>query len=261
MYFFKRSFKVMYLVLMVSLLWGCTAPVRISSEADLRERYRRAVADARIAEPAEISRNLVAVVDYNRDLVWKEGPGQQWVRVVTWTSWQGYDDKVGQAMVTSREIWVTVVPELQRFCQQCGHSGGVLTLRLEQLLGLPPHNGKTRFVEIWVSPEDLFRPSPDPEISDHEAGLNFPVSRKFVTIADDYVRWFDDLKNDSYGEDGYPWTRLGYTYDWGNPGSEIGLSEFVIPKGAAIEVHSVAATGDYCTGTSRGRAKPAFSPK
>ena len=26
----------------------------------------------------------------------------------------------------------------------------------------------------------------------------------------------------------YPWTRLGYTYDWGNPRNLVGLSEFVL---------------------------------
>jgi hypothetical protein len=27
---------------------------------------------------------------------------------------------------------------------------------------------------------------------------------------------------------GYPWTRLGYSYDWGNPKNPVGLSEFVL---------------------------------
>ena len=45
-------------------------------------------------------------------------------------------------------------------------------MRLEKLLGLPPNSGKTKFVEIWVRPQDLFRPSPDPEITDCVAELD-----------------------------------------------------------------------------------------
>jgi hypothetical protein len=33
------------------------------------------------------------------------------------------------------------------------------------------------------------------------------------------------------GAHAYPWTRLGDTYGWGNPGSEIGPSEFIILGG------------------------------
>lgn len=40
---------------------------------------------------------------------------------------------------------------------------------------------------------------------------------------------------------GCPWTRLGYTYDWGNAQqddslSKYGLSEFLIPLGTAVNV-------------------------
>ena len=44
----------------------------------------------------------------------------------------------------------------------------------------------------------------------------------------------------------YPWTRLGYAYDWGNPQSEVGLSEFVIKKGALVQIHAVTFIDDYC---------------
>ncbi len=148
-------------------------------------------------------------------------------------------------MNLSREVWVTAVPELRNFCNK--YAGMTkLTLRLEQLLGLPPNNGKTRFIEMWVLPSDLFRPSPDPEITDREAELDFPHSNRFLTVSAKHIKWFNDLKSNSYGENGYPWTRLGYTYDWGNPESDIGLSEFVIRAGAIVEIHSISKIEDYC---------------
>ena len=116
--------------------------------------------------------------------------------------------------------------------------GLIATIRLKQLLGLPPDAVKSRFVKIWVYPYDLFRPSPDPEITDLEAELTFPES-KFLNVSNEYIKWFNEPEAGSYGQSGYPWTRLGYTYDWVNPDSEVGLSEFVINKGSIIEVKTI----------------------
>ncbi len=80
-----------------------------------------------------------------------------------------------------------------------------LTLRLEQYLGLPPHNGKTKFVQMWVNPRDLFRPCPDSEISDTRCEVQFPPRVWLV-----HQHWFIDKMLTSYGDRGYPLTRLGY---------------------------------------------------
>ena len=53
---------------------------------------------------------------------------------------------------------------------------------------------------------------------------------------------------DGYGDRGYSLTRLGYTYDWGNLETEAGASEFVIRKGAEVEIESVTETIDYVRG-------------
>ncbi|MBN1572346.1 MAG: hypothetical protein JW984_04025 [Deltaproteobacteria bacterium] len=215
----------------------------------LKSAYIMAVADAETAEPSEISTNLVPIVETNKNLVWRGEPGKRELLVVTWTSWNGYDVLVGKKMVLTREIWVTTVPELKEFSREnrLGRlAPEALTLRLEGLMGLPPNNGKDRFVEIWVSPEDLFRPSPDPEVTDMEAELDFPGPKRLVTISKKHILWFNDLRSKSYGEGGYPWTRLGYTYDWGSKEGEVGLSEFVIMEGAEVTINSVTKTSDYC---------------
>lgn len=219
------------------------------SHATLSRMYKRAIRDAETAEPGEISRRLTAIVERNNDLVWKGEAGRRRVLVVTWTSSQAFDSLVGQTTDTSKIIWVTVAPELQRFVR--ARRPRDIRLRCAQVLGLPPDTAYDRFVELWVDPEDLFRPTPDPEITDHEAELDFPRSRAFLTVNQDYVAWFEQLKQTSYGPDGYPWTRLGYTYDWGDPKHEIGLSEFVIRKGATVEVRRVVGTRAYFAGRKR----------
>lgn len=223
-----------------ALLSACALQQTPIQQADLAHTYELAVKDAEKAEPREISKNLVAVVQSNQQLVWNKPHSK--ILVITWTNYDGYDDKIGQAMPLSREIWVTTAPEIKNFCTELS---GDKALRLEQLLGLPPHSNKTKFVEMWVEPSDLFRPSPDPEITDSEAELNFRLSNKFLKTSDDYIQWFDDLKAKSYGANGYPWTRLGYTYDWGQD-NHVGLSEFVIVKGANIEIKAVYPTLQYC---------------
>jgi len=214
------------------------------TEAALTAAYARAVADARVAEPDEISRNLIAITEGNSYLAWRGEGDEREVLVVTWTSWDGYDASVGARMELTREVWVTVAPELRDFRDRSG-SRVDRTVRLEQLLGLPPHDGKDRFVEMWVDPDDLFRPSPDPEITDREAELTYPGSPSFITVSPSHVAWFEGLMATSYGENGYPWTRLGYTYDWGDPNDEVGLSEFVVRAGATVEPSSVTATLEY----------------
>ncbi len=217
------------------------------SESALQKLYVAAVEDAKDARPDEISYALVPIVARNEKLSWKKsGQGEDLVLTATWTSWTGYDDKIGENVTLERPIWVTTVPELKDFCEKNRPIFPDMNLRLEQLLGLPPGNGKTRVLELWANPDDLFRPSPDPEITDREAELDFPASTNFVTVSPDHIAWFTDLKEKSYGPDGYPWTRLGYTYDWGNPESEVGLSEFVIRVGAKVYVHTVTETMEYC---------------
>ncbi|NTU44688.1 MAG: hypothetical protein HGA99_04070 [Chlorobiaceae bacterium] len=233
------------LFLLVSVLFSAGAVARPSlSQADLQKRYQSAVVDAATAEPSEISKNLVAIVPSNPQLIWKNKGDTENARilVVTWTSYNGYDDKIGQPVPLSREVWVTTAPEIKNFCKTLKKDR---SLRLEQLLGLPPKAGKTKFVEMWVRPGDLFRPSADPEISDSEAETTFRTANRFVTVSADYIKWYTDLQQQSYGANGYPWTRLGYTYDWGNKRRHVGLSEFVIIPGSTVEINSISPTANY----------------
>ncbi|MCB1058370.1 MAG: hypothetical protein KDD11_22950 [Acidobacteria bacterium] len=213
----------------------------------LLNRYRGAIRDASSAEPFEIYRKLQAVVPYEPGLVWRGRPGESEVLVLNWTGRHDFDGLVGQATEATEGRWVTLAPKVRDLCRKLvrRHRGPALDLRLKQLLGLPPDAVKDRLVEFWVWPQDLLRPCPDPEVTDHECGLVPPSPG--VVVDEGYRRWFEDTMKTSYTDDGYPWTRLGYTYDWGNPRTEVGLSEFIIRTGAKVEVHSITVTtGEYC---------------
>lgn len=216
---------------------ACTEPEPEPTPAEL---YRAAVEDASTPEADEIVDDLVAITPDNPDLVFDD---EERVLMVTWTSWSGYDGMEGAAMPLGVEVWVTPVPSLKEFCAATGLQGAALSARLEQLMGLPPDNGKDRLVTMWVPLDGMFRPSPDPEIDDSVALLDFRPD-----VDPDHRTWIEDLRAASYGDDpGYPWTQLGYTYDWAaDAGSEVGLSEFVIRPGTEIVIDGVVNQDDYC---------------
>ncbi len=228
-----------------------TKTANTTAPADLQQRYFAALQDAKVAEPSEVFDGLTALTPDNTKLAWEKATSR--LLVVTWTSYKGYDIQVGNEMTLTRETWVTAVPELKTFCQSYQATAETPTdLRLEELMGLPPHNGKTRMVELWVNPADIFRPSPDPETDDTVAELALPPASHFASpqAYAFHSDWYNlQLKIDNYDDasKGYPWTRLGYTYDWGNPSSEVGLSEFVIYANSKIKVEKVYPTAEYCS--------------
>lgn len=234
------------------LALGCLAAVAVvgcgpdgvseaaGSKPSVTELYQAALKDAEVAEASEVVDTLVAIVPENSELT-RDAAGR--VLMETWTSYTGYDDKIGVDTELGADVWTMVAPQMQAFCRKSGLAGEALSLRLEQLIGLPPGAGYDRVAELWVPPEAVFRPSPDPEITDTVASLDFPAD-----APEAHIQWINDLKATSYSADGYPWTRLGYTYDWNPDGKEVGLSEFVVRKGATVGVKSVTVTGEYCKG-------------
>lgn len=146
-------------------------------------------------------------------------------------------------------------------------------LRITQLLGLPPETAIAGdpdeyeyMLEMWVSPQDLFRPCPDPEIWDSvcetELAANPTVMSGKIRVTAgpnygmfmNYPEWFNNQTRYSYTINSapYPWTRLGYTYDWGSRNT-VGLSEFIVhgrkEDGSSISVgiRPVKTTEEYFT--------------
>ena len=252
---------------------------------DLCVQYLAAVTDAaQEVTPDWISKNLTAITVDNPNLIWENDVVGSRVLVASYASDDGGKTKPCKDCQYYRTKWVTVVPELYNVFKNRPFS----TTRLEQLLGLPPCYGNSKIIEFFVSPADLLRPSPDPEINDQEATLDFPWRNNWAMQAksydsedpdnlfDDfsqnclcpfdpfdpchretanYEEWFINRSAAVYGTDPpncgapYPWTRLGYTYDWGNDHHHEGLSEFVLlgglNRGVTLTIHSVTDEKEY----------------
>jgi hypothetical protein len=206
----------------------------------LDQTYQNAVEDAMVAKPNEIYNGLIAIAESNGNLSWQGAVGNKSVLVVTFTKYAS-SYPVGETVNTTwGETWVTVAPEIKTFFKDHTETNTNLTLRTLQLLGLPPNNGNTYFVEMWVSPQSLFRPAPDNEITDTTAQLTFPAS-----ATSEYKVWFNNNIIYSYYPERFPWTRLGYTYDWGSNSSHVGLSEFMLKQNSIVTVKLVTSTLDY----------------
>jgi hypothetical protein len=236
----KRNPLLFFLLLFVTIGHTCGQDLSNQDDSTLAKNYKVAVIDAMVAEESEICSTLVAITPNNNYLNWSNG----YVLVVTWTKYcSGYS--VGDTISLSwGETWVTAVPELKDWYKRNPVPHDKLTLRTEQLLGLPVNSHDSCFVELWAKPDDLFRPAYNNEINTKLSGNNFPVN-----VSSGYVTWFNNNIIASYfppnGSYKYPWTRLGYTYDWGNPSTKIGLSEFVLKKNSKVIIKSKLPTKDY----------------
>ena len=148
-------------------------------------------------------------------------------------------------LTLERDLWVTAVPEVKNICQ---NFRGDVALRLKQLLGLRPGKTVSHFVEMSVHKDDVIRPTTNPETTTifpcacpitPKCGVEFPATVKGGL--DRHILWIADLTFKSYVisestllDSGYPWTRLGYTYDWRPGSNKYGASEYVVHKGAKV---------------------------
>lgn len=208
--------------------------------------YLAAVADAETAGPDQMAPSLVALTPGASNVVFNADNTA--AEMVTLTDWTGYADSVGQPMTLSREVWLTPVPELQDFCRSYVAAGGTdPALRSLQYLGMPPHAKPVTMVTMMVPLSGMFRPTPDPQIADttavYDDGTVQPEDPAYPNHAD----WFRLQKALAYDPaNPYPWTRMGYTYDWGDPANKIGASEFVVRQGTTVDIIADQSPEQYC---------------
>jgi len=154
------------------------------------------------------------------------------------------------------DTWVTIVPELLTICRQFT---GNVALQVREVLGLPPDHEIPTIVVMKVQSTDLFRPTPDPTpwtlcpCGDPAAneckfdpqvqcGNRFPKS-----VAPSHVQWIADTTlSVRRVPGGFPWTHLGYTYNWKPGADSYGASEYIVRKGADVSNIKKFSTEDYC---------------
>ena len=218
--------------------------------ATLDSLFSTAMQEAENPTPEKINYNLRPIVG-NPNLIDTLINGELYVKMVSWKSDSTLIQDLGKYNTGNDDIWVTAAPIIKERCIGYYKNLNDPVMRLRQLLGLQPFTDETFFLEVWVRPIDLFRPCPDNGTEDTSCDLNMPE-----TVTSEYRKWFNNLRavqykdcsDTTFHEYGYPWTQLGYTYDWSpdNP-SHVGLSEFLITRNTEVYVRGQYGTEKYCT--------------
>ena len=201
-----------------------------------RELYAEAVKKAKNLTADDIY-PLVSI-EGSSDMASLSGDNSQ-VILVTWHNAPD-EFKDGQTIShTDKVIWAFTDKEFLSWFRENHEKVDNWDLRLKQLIGMSPETNNNYFTVFWANVSDVFRPAYYPEIN---SGLmNTTFSNSFEEDMSEnamwFKNWFDKTSATIYSRDGgHPWTRLGYTYDWGNPDRKYGLSEFIVKEGAPIEV-------------------------
>lgn len=237
-----------------------------SAAADWLPVYTNAVLDASNATLAKVSTELTAVSPANPNLFWRtnaEGVLQLKVASFMGSATATNYYRPGRHTLSNHDIWVTICPDLQSFCHTNQLEGSRQLFRLVQLLGLPPASPNDTVVEFWISPDYLFRPVPEPAINSVSAGLSTSASAPLISTncrtPAFWPAWYNGNYSTRYSfaqgiNNAYPYTQLGYTYDWSpvRPNHQ-GLSEFVIPgtnwtglsQPVTYEVEAIKPAGTY----------------
>jgi len=201
----------------------------------LNALYLAAVQDSKTIEPEELL-PVVSISKSSNMVTWNETGDK-----ILLLTWHKYPDSYVDGTIANLkwgEVWTFTDKEMKEWITENGTIPS--SLRFEQLLGLPINKGYTHVTALWVNPADVLRPAYTYDIgADH-------VTDAFLTQPDDeYLGWFNGNMTWSYEDSAFPWTRLGYTYDWANNGKEYGLSEFIIKKGSVAEVAYTLTTEEF----------------
>lgn len=241
-FFSKKIITPFVAVLMVLAAVGGTLGVShwvtaSRSDVTVGEMYQEAVEDAMVAEEDEIF--PLFPITHNSEMVTWNKAGNR----ILLLSWNRHPERYieGKKMVLSDgEVWTFTDKEILKWYQENKEGVDDWDLRLEQLIGLPPDSEYTHVTAFWAKPEDVYRPACVTDITKTKMSVTLNKN-----VDETYKEWFDGNTIYSYYDSAYPWTRLGYTYDWAENGREYGLSEFLIKDGASVTIEFTKTTEDF----------------
>ncbi|HVJ51214.1 MAG TPA: hypothetical protein VM689_02045 [Aliidongia sp.] len=216
--------------LILLALSGCAG--QSPANPDLRQLYESAIRDSAVRTP----QSSVALETIGSD--------HPEVTVATFTEWGV------PATPLSRYTWVSLPQQLHALCRQKPDT----ILAIQEILGLPPAPNPSQpghryqVITFKVPRESLFRPCPSgtdvgtPRCAIDQTAKLDPETTRFLL---DQIWSSDQLSDRPAQIAGYPFTGMGWSYDW-DPASpnHVGVSEYVIRPGAKIsdpEIHEPAA--------------------
>ncbi|MHB8899997.1 MAG: autotransporter outer membrane beta-barrel domain-containing protein [Thermoguttaceae bacterium] len=198
---------------------------------DYDPRYVEAVENTSGTVPNDIvrrSENLACLGDSRM-----EWSGDRLVMTML-TDFAGYDRTYADSRYRP-EVWVAPVGETAAFFQAWAGQPGSLEARYRQYMGMPLSHSDDRIVEVLIHPDMLFRPAEDTRIDSPSLGPGRDTTQyeKAAELYPTFDQWWANQNHtyDPTSNPPYPWTRLGYTYDWGgSPDQIVGATEFIVKR-------------------------------
>ncbi len=212
-------------------------------EKSNEELYNMAVRDSVFAEEDEV-KPLVSLTKEDKFVTWDEKG-----RVLLCT-WHSYPDSYPEGETVTTKwgyVWSFTDKEIASYSDELKNAADA-QMRLRQLIAVSPDKKHSTVTGLWVNTDDVIRPAYQTDATD---GRMFTSFENEETVDKDFKAWFDQNILDSYFYGGYPWTRLGYTYDWADNGKEYGLTEFLIKKDAQAEVAFTETTDEFLERVSK----------
>lgn len=143
----------------------------------------------------------------------------------------------------SRYIWVFAPRNFMQVVarkniQTSNTTSATLSGRLCKLLGLPKEVRDT-IIYMTVPLESVFRPAYNPSVITRVTAGNVGKKDEIQKLSDADLNWMCQQQDGN----NLPWTRMGYTFDWGGDNSGnwesnknyIGVSEFVLRPGTPYQ--------------------------
>lgn len=207
-----------------------------ATDIDLDAAYQAAVEDATIAEQSEIM-PLVKLLPNDDLSSYKDGRYE----MITLHKYPDSYPKGTDVTLSYGYVWVSTLSEFKQFAKS--HEATTdWTIRLKQLLGVPSSSVKTHLTTMMVDVDDMIRPAYSTDVTGDLTSVNY----QDMDESDEYKTWFDQQTLASYYRgSSYPWTRLGYTYDWAPGTDDYGLSEFIIANGSTVHVSETSTIDDF----------------
>lgn len=218
------------LFLCMAVFYGCQGRAE-----DMNVLYQDSIRDAAFAESDEIL-PLVSLTPNDKMTTWDQ-KGR--VLLCTWHDDAALYSEGKEVTVEWGPVWMFTDKEITKYKEELKESDNP-QMRLRQLIGLPPDCDYTNVTGFWVDPDDVKRPAYQTDVTLGKMTTSFDEN-----IDKEFKEWFDRNIIGSYFEGAYPWTRLGYTYDWADNDTEYGLTEFLVLNKSKIKVEFTDTTEEF----------------
>lgn len=236
----NRKIASVFIASFLLLAAGCAGTAtdvsKTSEKKDSPEElYEQAVEDAVFAEESEIQ-PLVALTKDDELVTWDDEG-----RVLLYT-WHNYPDSYPEGENVTIEwgpVWTFTDKEIATHAEELKKAEDPV-MRMRQIISFAPDSEHSTVTGFWVNPDDVCRPAYQSDPTEENMVTSFGDD-----VDEEFQEWFDENTLSSYFYGSYPWTRLGYTYDWADNGTEYGVTEFIVNSGAEVEVEFTETTEEF----------------